>query len=106
MKRKTGILLTITICLIGAATVIGLIRSMKKYSSTRAIALVQTIFKGKDIFICRRLPTNEKLVDQAYMRLANKLLDDYLQNKDSQLVNEVVELRVVPSYRSRLADWH
>jgi hypothetical protein len=36
--------------------------------------------------------TNQELEDQAHMTLANSLLDDYLQSKDSHLPDEVVKI--------------
>lgn len=57
---------------------------------------------GKALSNSRHRPTNEELTDQAYMRLANRLLDDYLQNRDSQLIDEVINISIDHNLRYRI----
>lgn len=92
MKRKGTILLTIPI-FIGAATIIGLNPDYEKVLEYKSHSIKYRQYLREKIFsYTGDYPTNEELVDQAYMRLANRLLDDYLRNKDSQLIDEVVKL--------------
>lgn len=98
LRRKA--LLTITIFLIGALTVIGINPEYEKVLEYKAYRIqYKQYMRGKRFFYEHRHPTNEELVDQAYMKLANKLLDDYLQGKDSKLIEEVMKLNRVHNLR-------
>lgn len=93
MKRKTAILLTITIFLIGVAIVIGVNPEYEKALTYRDHKIkYRQYLREKLFFYTGESVTNQELEDQGHMRLANSLLDDYLQSKDSHLADEVVRI--------------
>lgn len=52
----------------------------------------QQYLRGKTFLYVGHYVDNSRLVDQAYMKLANRLLDDYLQTNDSSLIKDVVRI--------------
>lgn len=91
MKRKTKILLTIVIFVI--VTVIALNPEYERVLEHRGhLISYRQYLRGKDFLYTGHYLTNDLLVDQAYMKLANRLMDDYTRNNDSQLADEIVKI--------------
>src|SRR5688572_19195227 len=91
IKRRKILLLSLIILLVGIMTVILLnpeYERIVEYGNHR-ITYAQYL-RGKKFLYTGHYVDNERLVDQAYMKLANRLLDDFLQNNDSLLINEVL----------------
>jgi hypothetical protein len=93
MKRKTKILLTILIVVIATITIIGLNPEYERVLEHNGHRITyRQYLRGKDFLYTGHYVTNDRLVDQAYMKLANRLLDDYIRDNDSQLADEVVKI--------------
>ncbi len=93
IKQKTVVLVMIPVVLIGVLAVIGLNPEYEKVLEHKGHRIEYAQYlRGEKFLYVGHYVTNEKLVDQAYMKLANRLLDDYLRNKDSQLIDEVVKI--------------
>lgn len=89
---KAAIILTITILVIGAAIVIRINPQYDKVLQYRGHSIkYKQYFRERIFSYIGNSATNQELLDQAYMRLANKLLDDYLKTEDSQLLEKVVD---------------
>lgn len=93
MKWRIALLATIVIFLIGAVTVIGLNPEYERVLEyrTHSVRYIQYLRGEKSLYDGHSL-TNEQLTDQAYMIIANRLLDDYLRNNDPQLIEDVLRL--------------
>jgi hypothetical protein len=85
--------LTSIIVLLAVAIVIGLnpeYERVLEYGDHR-IPYGQYL-RGERFLYAGHYVTNDRLVDLAYMKLANRLLDDYIQDNDSQLVEEILKI--------------
>ncbi len=95
MKIKRGkiVLLPLIILLVGVATIIALNPSYERtieYGNYK-VTYIQYL-RGEKFLYPGHYVYNERLLDQAYMKLANRILDDFLQNNDSLLINEVLRI--------------
>ncbi len=95
--------MTISLIFIGLVTIVVLNPQYEKTLVHRGHTIkYRQYLMGKTFSNWRHRPTNEELADQAYIRLANRLLDDYLLNRDSQLIDEVIKISIDHNLRYRI----
>jgi hypothetical protein len=54
--------------------------------------IYQQYLRGKKFLYDGHYMQNSLLIDQAYMKLANKLLDEYLQTNDTSLIKDIIRI--------------
>jgi hypothetical protein len=94
------IILTISTFFTGAVVVIGMNPEYDEALEYGRLCIKYKQYVRETMFsYTGNSATNQELLDQAYMRLANKLLDEYLKTNDSQLLEKVVELNDLHNLR-------
>jgi hypothetical protein len=105
MKRKRK--LTIAVILIVGLCALGLSASFLDFKYEKILKhrsheiQYDQYIKGKKYLYVGHYVSNKDLEDQAYMILANRLLDDYLKNPDSSLGNEILRISNEHNLRTR-----
>jgi hypothetical protein len=94
MMRKKLVMLTLVVAILGLGTIVAVFDL--KYEKTLRFRDHEITYdhyvKGRKKLYEGHYLENTDLEDQAYMILANRLLDDYLKNQDNQLKDDILRI--------------
>jgi|GEM_PF-5922181 len=93
-RRTIIVILTVLLCALGITFNLSSDFKYKKTLKFRGHEIeYDQYFKGKKKVYEGHYVQNQDLEDQAYMILANRLLDDYLKNPDAGLRDDILKIR-------------